>query len=161
MLSDLSQRHRFTSKKSIVIITLQRMGNLTSAPSIVPSSCSDEDAEYCPGNGACRESHQDCLDRCGKHLAAAGLPQPIERQWLDVHGPRDDDDVEEELRFRLLQWNVLSQGEERDLGSSICDWYKPKTPLSQLLARSRTTLCGVPRALSNGAPDDTECWRRS
>ncbi len=90
------------------------MGSFTSAPKIIPSADADDhDAEYCADGD--REDAEACLDRCARHLR--GLPAPINREWRDAGGNKVEEEEEEEEEggekeesFRVLQWNVLSQG---------------------------------------------------
>ena len=100
---------------------LCRMGSFTSMPKVIPaaSECDcDADVSYPRG----REELPEFLARCSRNLGS--LPPPIERKWTtkkrsninsniiedyDEH----DDEVESESceKIRVLQWNVLSQGE--------------------------------------------------
>ncbi len=79
------------------------MGSFTSTPKIIPSADADDyDAEY--ASSGSRETAPEVLERCRRNLAT--LPMPIERSWSEVN--KLEKPVE---TFRVLQWNVLSQGE--------------------------------------------------
>ena len=83
-----------------------RMGSFTSTPKVIPGAGADDaDAEYA---AAPREGAEDCLRRCARHLG--GLPEPIAREWTTENECGNKEEEEEET-FRVLQWNVLSQGE--------------------------------------------------
>ncbi len=81
------------------------MGSFTSTPKVIPGAGADDtDAEYA---AAPREGAEDCLRRCARHLG--GLPEPIAREWTTEKECESNE--KEEETFRVLQWNVLSQGE--------------------------------------------------
>jgi len=110
----------------------RRMGSLTSMPKKIPcADADDHDADYSPKD---KESAEEALDRCRRHLN--DLPPPIERQWRSAGGravagdpelccSEGDDSAassgneEDDESLRVLQWNVLSQGEANLLPSQL------------------------------------------
>ena len=88
------------------------MGSFTSMPKVIPAAES-EDADACYPRG--REDLTQFLARCSRNLGS--LPPPIERKWRRERrssgGGGSDSRVESEdsEKVRVLQWNVLSQGE--------------------------------------------------
>ena len=95
-----------------------RMGSFTSMPKVIPaaseSDC-DADVSY-PREGERQELGEFLQERCGRHLAS--LPPPIERRWRTRNGDNrrrsegtSEDREDDAEKIRVLQWNVLSQGE--------------------------------------------------
>ena len=94
------------------------MGSFTSMPKVIPAlSESDCDADVSYPREGQREELPEFLARCSRHLAS--LPPPIERKWKtrrSICNSKEensaiDNESESCENIRVLQWNVLSQGE--------------------------------------------------
>lgn len=90
------------------------MGSFTSMPKVIPASNPDPGTEaegVYPAPGA-RESLEAFLARCQRQLG--GLPGPIRRDLSQVQHREDDERFLGGEKVKVLQWNVLSQGKDKD-----------------------------------------------
>lgn len=87
-------------------------------PKVSPGKDADDtDLQYPDGS----EDLQTCLDRCAEHLT--DLPRPIDRSWVgggssvsqDQHPSQLSPETADGEKIRILQWNVLSQGDSHSL----------------------------------------------
>ena len=105
LLSPFVSTSALKSKMSLSLFS--SMGSFTSMPKKIPAPDADDDDVYYPENA---EDLRTLLDRCSKQLMS--LPPPIERSWTKLEEEVDEANSGEKVR--VLQWNVLSQGEYKD-----------------------------------------------
>ena len=102
------------------------MGSFTSMPKVIPAASeSDCDADVSYPREGQREELPEFLARCSRNLSS--LPPPIQRKWKNSNSDCDRDNSSDGIiedneehdevgsesceKIRVLQWNVLSQGE--------------------------------------------------